>query len=375
MDPYNPYQPQSVPRPSDDAKLPAPLTSQPPPEVVVMPPAPASNPTKKWLFITVGIISALLVAGVIVLVVYAYVSNTPNYMLNAAVNNLAKSSGVAADFSFDTVEDSKTSSVKGDFLAYTDPADKQKGAFILGVGQNDTQVGATVRLFSDALYVQPSGLENISRLSKSLGGEEFTLSNAALDALKKLDAQWYSLTSEDAQQLSGEGETSIVKDTITPNDIQTLQRLYAEHPFMVVEQQFGDEKVNNTQSMHLKLGVSAEKLVEYYVAVKTANIKSLNITEQDIADIKKDDTINKTKFEVWISRDNKTFQQTKVLNTDSPDTATFTFKPDRVATQQQSVQKPDGAKSISELINSLFSIFLTSETEQPPTTTTASPAI
>lgn len=314
---------------------------------------------KKWLYASLISAGALALAGIVIFAVYAYMTSTPNYMLNAAMTNFANSEGQAGSFGYEAATDGKTTKLTGDFLTFTDPADDRNSATSIALGTGAARVTANVRLFNDSNDVQFIGLGNIARLIQSTG-QKSTLSKDALVRLGSLDGQWYSQTPNDLWQLKPITSQHTLQGTANSGLAETMAQLYAKHPFITVLQQLGDEQIDGINTMHLKLGIDRNKLGDYLRALKAAESTTLMLTDEDINHITTSNTWNQLTTEVWIARSDRTFRQMKFSlpsdNNTSTQTLTVTYHLEQVATQRQAVARPDSAQSFSTFVDQISDI-------------------
>lgn len=331
--------------------MPVPDVEPTPP--VYVPPKPLDHSARKWLYISLAIAGFTALAGVAVFALYVYFSNTPNYMLSAAVNNAVKSSGMAGDFTYDSLLGNTTRTLKGGFVAYSDPTDSRRGLLTANLGQDTASISASIRLFPGANYVQVTGLDNLGRLVGSVRGDSSKLTPDKLVQLSSLDGPWYSLTSDDLLDVEGRISLGVLSGSPNSLEFQTMQKLYLEHPFVTVAQQYSDERISSVNCMHLRLSIDRDKLAEYLTAVKGAGLKSLTITDQGIAAVKSNEWLGKVQVETWIARSDKTFQQFKATwatSDNQTDTVTVVLRSELVATQRQTVVQPASPQSAVQLL-------------------------
>ncbi len=355
MGPFSNNTPSPTPSSSGN-KLPVPDVEGAPEPVYVSAEPEGTGGAKKWLITTLIIAGVMATAGVVTLFVYIFVSNTPGYMLSAAMQNLITSDGEAGSLKYELRQGGATKTVQGDFLAYTDPTDPHIISLTGSLGQDTSRVSGSVRLFTDANYAQTAGLGNLGRLVAALGGNSAPYTPDNLVRLGSLDGQWYSLTSDDVTDLATTIPQHTVKDGPTSTDVETLEQLYTKYPFFTSMQQLSDEHIEGINTMHVKVGIDSAKFDEFLHAVKAANIKSLQLTDSDVQTIK--NAASKATLEVWITRSDRTFQQLQLGLSDNGSTRTWTvtFKSELAATQRQSVLRPDNPKSASVLLRGIHDI-------------------
>lgn len=339
-------------------KLPVPDVEGTPEPIYVSPEPEGRGSAKKWLVTTLIIAGAMAAAGVIVLLIFIFVSNTPGYMLSAAMQNLLTSEGEAGSLKYELKQGSNAKTVQGDFLAFTDPTNAHTISLTGSLGQDTSRVSGNVQLFTDANYMQVAGLGNLGRLVSALGGDTKPYTQDNLVRLSSLDGQWYSLTSDDIIELKDTIPQHTVKDGITSTDVETVEQLYSKHPFFDAAQQLSDEHIEGINTMHIKVAVNPVKFNEFLQAVKAANIKSLQLTDADIQAVKGSDAVNGTTIEAWITRADRAFQQLQVSHSNNGSTRTWTvtFKSELAAAQRQTVLRPDNPKSASILLRGIHDI-------------------
>jgi hypothetical protein len=327
-----------------------------PQQLVVSTPPDNSLATRKWLTASLIIAGVLTTAGVITFALYVYTSNMPGNILSSAIQNLLNSSSEAGTIHYQTKHGATTSNINGDFLGYTDPTDSHNGMLTVSLGQNTARVSGTMRLFTDSNYFQTAGLSNLGRLVESMHGDNSRLTADSLVRLSSLDAQWYTLTSDDIAARDNVLPRQL-KNTPTSNDIQAITQLYLKHPFLTAIQQLDDEHIGNINSAHLKIGVDRAKLSEFLQAIQGAKIGSFTLSDDDIQAIT-GTTTGSTTAEVWITRSDHTFQQLRLTRVQSnrTDALTITFKSELAAAQRQTVLRPDSAKSTSVLLRGIHDV-------------------
>lgn len=349
----NPPQPPAGP--SGGNKLPVPDVNAEP-QVVVVAPEVDHEGVKKWLNITLAIAGGLAAVGILIFGIYVYASNTPGYMLSAALQNFITSDGDAGTFSYQKQQDGATT-VNGDFIGYVDPSNPHVNTLTVNAGQDASRVSAQLRLFPDGNFVQIAGLGNLGRLVQNMHGDAsaFTPENSIL--LSSYDGRWYTATSDDIAEAQQVLPQHTLQNGPTSTDLETLGQLYLKHQFLTAGQNLGDEQVNSINTMRLKVTIDASKFHDFLQALKAANLKSLQLTDDDIQNIEKSSFMNGALIEAWINRTDRTFQQLRL--TRPADITTITFKSEEVATQRQSVQQPTDVKSAGDAILKLHDILTT----------------
>ena len=151
MGPFSNQTPPTTP-PDRGNKLPIPDVEAA--QAVIVIPERDSG-VRRWFQLSMIIIGALAVAGIVVFAVYAYMTSTPRYMLSAAMTNFVTSNGQAGDFTYDIKGLGDTQiKFEGDFLAFSDPSNPENARISIGVGRNSSRVGANMLLFGDGNSIQ-----------------------------------------------------------------------------------------------------------------------------------------------------------------------------------------------------------------------------
>jgi len=360
MGPFSNNPPQPPVAPSGSNKLPVPDVEGAPQQVIIAP-EPEDNGVKKWLNITLAIAGVMAVVGIAIFGFYVYASNTPSYMLSAAFQNLITSDGQAGTFNYQARQ-AGAATVQGDFIGYTDPSDPHSLTLTVNAGQDASRVSGTVRLFSDTNYAQAAGLGNLGKLITAAGGNSaaFTPENSV--RLASLDGQWFTLTPTDITQDSDVWPQHVVQNGPTSKDVETIEQLYLKHQFIISAQQLADERINGANTMHLAVGVDGTKFNEFLQGLKAAQLKSLHLTDGDVQTIEGSNFLKDAHLEVWINRSDRTFTQIKLAR--SNDTTLVNFKSEEVATQRQTILRPNGAESAVDVIRELHDIITTKPTAQ-----------
>jgi hypothetical protein len=343
--------PQPPPGPSRSNKLPVPDVNGTP-QTVIIAPAADNEGFKKWLNITLAIAGGMAIVGVLIFGIYVYVSNTPGYMLSAAFQNFVNGDGQAGTFSIQPHGTAKA--FTGDFIGYSDPTNPHAGTLTVNAGQDASRVSAQLRLFTDSNFVQTAGLGNLGKLISMLHGDASAFTADTAVRLSSLEGQWYTVTSDDIAETQDVLPQHTLQSGPTSSDVETIEQLYLKHQFIAATQSLSDEHINNINTMHLKVTIDAAKLNDFLQAVKTATIKSLQLTDSDIQNIEKSTIIRDATIEAWINRSDRTFEQLRL--TRPTDISTITFHSEEVATQRQTIIRPTAAKSFGDAIHNLRDI-------------------
>jgi hypothetical protein len=277
-----------TPTPADaPAPTPTPAPAVTPPEPTPTPPmAPSVPPAqpphvptgkKKQMMLAIVVVAILLVAGV-AYGVYAYVTNTPDYLLNQATEQLgrdANNNAMAAKFKVVSGTESTGTSFSGDVAVRSD-ANKKDGELLLGLGNGNSRVAVTSRSIQDVLYIKAGSLANLPNLMKTLSPE----SAATYDtpemkaALARIDGKWFSLSKEDLQSF-GVTVSSLDTAQISPAELQQLLDIYRKHHIFQPDKVYADEKIDNVSTGHFTVKLNKQELIAFLTDLKSANLKSV----------------------------------------------------------------------------------------------------
>lgn len=302
-------------------------------------------------------------AGLIIFVIYIFVSNTPGYMLNAAMQNLVTSHGEAGTISYEVKQDKTINRLEGSFMSYTDPSNPSANTITLSLGEGGAQVSGTLRLLENTNYFQTAGLGNLGRLIESMQGDSSAFTQDKLVRLASLDGQWYTFAHDDVFD-SRMVLPRQVQGGLSAKDTETIGQLYLKHSFVTSLQQLGDERVNGVNTMHLKISFDQAKLEAFLRDLKAANIRALTLSDDDINALKAGQPLglDKANIEAWINRSDRRFQQLRITHpqTDvAQDSLTVTFKSEQVAAKRQTVTRPEGTKPATVLLRGIHDILAT----------------
>jgi|GEM_PF-3490147 len=349
--------------PNNGTKLPIPDVEGTPQSFVVAVEPDNSLATRKWFTITMIIAGIMATAGLIVFLIYLFVSNTSSYVLNAAMQNLVNSDGEAGTIRYETKQGGKTTILNGTFLTFTDPTNRMISSTTVSFGPSEGRLSATNRLFPDGNYVQTAGLANLKRLVESVGGNGAIFTPDRLTRMSVLDGQWYSFAADDVfdlrDMLPGQ-----VQGNFTSKDIETIRQLYLKHPFLTAAQHLSDESIDGASTMHLRIGFDQKKLGDFLADLKSSNMQALQLSDNDLKALQGGQAfgLDKATIEVWIAHSDRTFRQIRVAYLES--TTTITFHSEQVAAQRQSVIRPESAKSAASFVRGIQEI-LTSPSSPP----------
>jgi hypothetical protein len=323
---------------------------QPQPKIVT-----GSGNKKKMLLI--GLVVAVLAVAGIAYGVYAYITNSPDYIMRQAVTQLGKQEAFAAKFKLTSGSEGANVTMSGDFAARGDMANGQNGELVIGLGTGDSRVTLTTRVIDGALFVRAGSLTNLSKLlgafspetAQSFNTPEFT------QMISGINNQWFTLSKEEIQQYSQMSGGASVSEAPSPDELKKVVDIYDKHPFLKADKSYPDEVVEGTNSAHFNLKIDQQALGTFLTEVKAANLKSFKVTDEDIAEAKKQANLADVgTVEVWVTRDTKQLKQLKFTSTDanSPGSLTLTLVTD--LPKLEKLEKPANAKPFSEITSLLL---------------------
>ncbi|HKX72816.1 MAG TPA: hypothetical protein VJM32_02290 [Candidatus Saccharimonadales bacterium] len=351
-----PVVPNTVPEQTPVAG-PAPAPA-PAPQPVMQPVTPVVGGKKNKTQLLAGIIiAALLVAGGIAYAVYAYVTNTPDYLLNQSITQLAKEEAFAAKFKLTSGTESNGVSFSGDIAARGDKATKN-GEAVVGIGAGDSRVTITARVLGEETFLRFGSLSNFPNLMKSLSPSQGELYDTPefKEALGRVNDKWFMLTKE---ELAGVAQSTAQTDSVNgfkPEDVQKLMDVYNKHPFFKADKTFDDETIDNVKTAHFNIKIDKATYKAFLTELKSANVQSFSVTDSDLnnADKDADDFAKNAAVEFWVARDSKKLKQVKFAGLEAGNQASvvLTFVTELPAFEK--LEKPAGATPFSEFMTLLL---------------------
>jgi hypothetical protein len=342
---------QQTPQAPAAQPMPAPT---PPPQPQ---PTIATGGGNKKKILVISLVVALLAVAGIGYGVYAYVTSSPDYVLRQALTQAGKQDAFAAKFKLTTGTDSASVTISGDVAARGDMTNGQNGEFVMGLGSGGSRVSLTSRVVDGALFVRVGSLTNLPRLLGSFSPEaaamytrpEFT------QMMSRLNEQWFTMSKEELQQLAQTGGSANVSDFPTPDEFKKLADIYEKHPFVKADKVYADEVVEGSSSAHFSLKIDQQTLSAFLTDVKAANLKSFQLTDQDIAEAKNEANLNELgSFEVWVTRDTRQLKQLKFTSTDANSPGSLVLTMATNLPQLGKLEKPANAKPFSEITSLLL---------------------
>lgn len=313
---------------------------------------------KKKTGLIVGIVAGvlLLVGGAAAYYFGYMVPNKPeNVLKSALVNTFSQDKVTSVSFEGNATLTEAGSDTK--FSMDFSGGGDQEGKFNLTAAIDAVVTNVTVDVRSvdgKTFYAKVGGLAGLPELMAQSGNEVAALYAPLLAAI---DDQWYEINQSFIEQMTG--QTSVTP-TLSEADRQKIAQAYEANPFLTVTETLASEQVAGVDSHHYKVVVDGPKLQAFISAIEAANIESLGLTAEMFTSLKdsvKDASFADYPMEVWIAKDSKLFTQFafSVQDTEASATVRLTFKD---YNQPVTVEKPEEAKSILEVLNSFYESIL-----------------
>lgn len=304
-----------------------------------------------------GVLAGIIAAIVLVLVGAAWIAYaifsapTPESLVKDALKNLSNEKSFAVDFDVS----GQGASLTGSLAAMSDDADKN-GELILTFGEGSQSINLRVLMVDDSVFLKAENIEQIAPLLGLYAGNmEAVTSPEFIAALQNLNGIWFEISKEELESLTDLTEASAATTvTVTPQDIKKVLDIYDKHPFVKADKVFADEAVNGVKSAHFSVKIDKQQEAAFLDELKKANIESIKLTDEQIADFKEATAAQTAVIELWIARDTKKLtkvsingevegQEMAVTLTRSANTPTF-----------DKLERPADSTSISELMSILL---------------------
>lgn len=318
-----------------------------------------SKKSKKKLLVVGGIIAVvlLLLAGSAAAYFGVYLPRQPQKIAGEALANTVnsekfKSTKFEGEVAISGGEVSKAISS----ITFEGALSAESQAVDLKVSAHTavTKVNLDIRSTDGkSAYIRLSGLDGLDKLLAAAGGSspEAAAVSQFAPFLAQLNNQWFTVDQSLFSQMSGSDVVS-GNDKISDEDAQRIGEIYKKHQFLSVDKRLADEDIHGVSSYHIQATIKKAELKAFMTEVKSANIKGLKIEQKDIDELDKID-FSKYPFEMWVSKKDRFITQ---LAASFEDKGT-TYKT-RVAlkdiNQPVTVEKPADARSILELLSSLY---------------------
>jgi hypothetical protein len=262
---------------------------------------------RKKLFagIAAGLVAVAVVGGGMV---FAMRQNSPEARLAKALDSFVNAKSIKTEGSLDIdTGDGQTITSKGinEFSLEPFAFNSRSEIDLLA-----TRVVADIRFAGGNYFLKIGGLEGTSQLIEDQLGPEFA--PPVNDAIAKLNDKWIEIQGSLAKEAGFDLEAIVAK--LKENEAA----LDFDKDVVTIAENLGDEDINGTPTLHLKLSLNKEKTTEMLVALLngvTVGDTALNADEirKEINESFKDFDPNKDTFEVWIDKSTNQFKQMKFV--------------------------------------------------------------
>jgi hypothetical protein len=329
---------------------------------------------KKWLVLGLIVVAVLLILGGGAAATYYYIANKPeNVLKQALANSFDRDKNKTIEYSGAVTFEDGSSGVKLEGT-YEGAIDSQTGALSLG-GQMDaliTNVTFDVRSTDGkTLYLKVGGLNGLAQLLASGGVDEADpVAAAYVPLIESLNNQWIEINSSMLGQVGGGTADTL---TLSEEDERKLAEAYEANQFLTVKEALPDEEIGGTNSHHYKLAIDKAKLKSFAKAVKDAGVDSFKVTQEQLDSFNKsvdNENFDNYDLEIWIAKGSKMTKKLALATTDEEGSSVrLSFTIDSY-NQPVEVQKPEGAKSLLEVVGDFFGGGLDLSSELPLETQT-----
>jgi hypothetical protein len=317
-----------------------------------MPASTTKKPKKAMVFGLIIAAAVVFLGGGAAAAYYQFVANSPTNVLQRTLANSFDDRKVkTVQFSGAVTVTEGSSTFEA---TYTGATDGQTGAFEASADVDVllTKVKVDARsVDGKTFYIKVGGLSGLAGLLSV--GDEAGMAAAYAPIIAAVNDQWIELNQSVAQQVTG---STLKADKLSEADRQKLYDAYKQHPFLSIKEKLADETIKGTKSYHYKVGIDAAALKAFAQAVKDAKIGSLTITDEELTGIVKsidEAKLDATPLEVWIGKQDKLLSQLVVTAKDDQATMKLRFTVDSY-NKEVKVEKPAGAKSILDMLSSVY---------------------
>lgn len=327
--------PASVEQPTADSPVIAPP---------IVPAAPKSK--RKKIVLVLIIIGAIIILGAGAAAAYVgyIVPNKPKYVLARALGNTMTASKLHSA-QFDGSVEVRDPSTSQTFSAvFSGKANNKALDAQLTLDAGVTKIGINM-LTPDGkdMYFRVNGLDGVPELLNQMGGE----ATQYAPLVQSFNNQWF-VVNESLIKATGVTEITEGDHGLSDADAKKVEAAYRKHLFLDVTKTYDDQDVHGTASFHYQAKVNEKELEAFLKEVKAQNIKSLKITDEQIAAVKKA-KLSKYPVEVWIAKDTRLINKMAIDFEESGsavhfEASTFDFN------KPVSIEKPADAKSLLELL-------------------------
>jgi hypothetical protein len=315
---------------------------------------------KGLLLIACVVVAFLLLSGGAAAYYYAVVNKPENVLLRALGNTLDSEKNKTLDYSGSvSVQESKPNmKLEGTFEG---GLNMQTGAVSVSskVDALVTNLTFDVRsLDGKTYYLRVGGLDGLANLLTAVSGTDASDESAAIvtayaPMINAFNNQWVEINQSVISSLTG---NSFKTEKLSDADRQKLADAYQNNAFLVVKQKLPDQTIKGSNTYHYALGIDKTKLKAFAAALKTANLDSIKIKDQDLKDF--NNAVDNAKFddyglEMWIYKSSKMIAQVSLKTSDQTATMSLTLTVNSY-NKPFKVEKPAGAKSLLDLISGFY---------------------
>lgn len=199
-------------------------------------------------------------------------------------------------------------------------------------------------------YVKIGGLNGLDKVMSSLSGQTGSTFAQYAPLIAQVNDQWYIINQSLVQQLTKSAAPT--DQRLGQADAKKVGEAYKHHQFVTVVKTLPDASIHGMASKHYQIGIDKTKFKAFLTEVKDDHIPNVTIDDSTLNSADKIDT-SKDTYEIWVDKGGKRLDQLQVVAPDKDTTTTF-----RIAlydfNKPVNVQKPDGAKSILELLGAFL---------------------
>lgn len=312
--------------------------------------SPKQKKTKMMMLI-IGLVVLVLGGGSAAAYFGYYVPNKPDNILSTALSNFyssdkAKSVYFDGELSVKAKSDDQT--VKGTFKG----ASSVEGQFDLSMALDIMVSKLTFDARSTdgkSVFLRVGGLAGLTDLLAASG--EKAVTEAYGPIIESVNDQWLEINESLLKQWAGTDQLRLSQE-----DMDKLAKAYEDNTFLKIKDTLPGENVNGADSYHYKVVIDKAKLKGFLAAVKAADVKSFNMTGEQSTML--NDLLDKANFdgypvEVWITKNTKMFTKFAFQYSDNEGVLNV-FVNLTDYNKPVKVEKPEGAKSIMEVLGKLL---------------------
>lgn len=294
--------------------------------------------------------SAIVVAILIAVGVYAIISNSPDNLLRLAMFNAVKDKAAAANVELSGGQGQPP--LAGNVAFAVDAFNNDNWRAALDTSTDNAQLNAEALVLGKEIFIKGNG-NNPEQVLENNGW--ITIDTSLIQG--KLNGDWFRITENDVQALEDIFGTPQVVAVPSSADIGRVAEIYTQHQFIKPDRIFDDEVIDGVNTAHFTLKRDNAQFVAFLEAVRDAKLQTVKVTDDEITwarDSGSEALVPGGTVEVWIGRDSKKVKQMRVTSTAGGNelvtTATFENNPPNLG----DFKAPQNPKPISELIVSFL---------------------